>query len=108
MAAKTDSNIGTVSLPVVNSLIMGTDLPSLWALQGLFLFVVLIVCGASYQIERFYTVNMAVLTAVERGSFGAAREVIGPFQYTTTGAVNSTFSEAEKAVLDLYRLEPVS
>lgn len=52
--------------------------------------------------------NMAVLTAVERGSFGAAREVIGPFQYTTTGAVNSTFSEAEKAVLDLYRLEPVS
>ena len=30
-------------------------------LQGLFLFSVLIVCGAHYQIERFYSVNLAVL-----------------------------------------------
>nr|WP_240536170.1 glycosyltransferase family 39 protein [Bradyrhizobium cosmicum] len=55
--------IGTVALPVVTSLGMGTDLPSLWALQGLFLFVVLIVCGTRYPIERFYTVNVAVITA---------------------------------------------
>ncbi|MGJ5196255.1 MULTISPECIES: glycosyltransferase family 39 protein [unclassified Bradyrhizobium] len=54
--------IGTVGLPVINALIMGTDLPSLWALQGLFLFVVVIVCGASYPIARFHTVNIAVLT----------------------------------------------
>ncbi|MGD4018444.1 hypothetical protein QT609_22705, partial [Xanthomonas citri pv. citri] len=47
--------IGTIVLPVVTSLGMGTDLPSLWALQGLFLFVVLIVCGTRYPIERFYT-----------------------------------------------------
>ncbi|MGY3448601.1 glycosyltransferase family 39 protein [Bradyrhizobium sp. USDA 4353] len=56
--------IGTVVLPVINALVMGTDLPSLWALQGLFLFVVVIVGGASYEITRFHTVNMAVLTAV--------------------------------------------
>jgi 4-amino-4-deoxy-L-arabinose transferase-like glycosyltransferase len=55
--------IGSVGLPVVTSLVMGTDLPSLWALQGLFLFAVLVVCGASYRIERFYTVNIAVLVA---------------------------------------------
>ncbi|CCD95903.1 conserved membrane hypothetical protein [Bradyrhizobium sp. ORS 375] len=55
--------LGTIGLPVANALIMGTDLPSLWALQGLFLFAVVIVCGASYPIERFHTVNMAVLMA---------------------------------------------
>lgn len=55
--------IGTIALPVITSLIVGTDLPSLWALQGLFLFAVLVVCGASYRIERFYTVNATVLVA---------------------------------------------
>ena len=55
--------IGTIVLPVLTSLAMGTDLPSLWALQGLFLFVVLIVCGTRYPIERFYTVNVTVITA---------------------------------------------
>ncbi|KYG98844.1 membrane protein [Bradyrhizobium sp. DOA1] len=55
--------IGTIMLPVSTSLVMGTDLPSLWALQGLFLFAVLVVCGASYPIERFYTVNLTVITA---------------------------------------------
>lgn len=53
--------IGTVVLPVLTSLAMGTDLPSLWALQGLFLFVVHIVCCARYPIERFYTVNVTVI-----------------------------------------------
>ncbi|MFT4120086.1 glycosyltransferase family 39 protein [Bradyrhizobium sp.] len=55
--------IGTLVLPSITSLAMGTDLPSLWALQGLFLFVVLVVCGARYPIERFYTVNVTVITA---------------------------------------------
>ncbi|WP_369726722.1 glycosyltransferase family 39 protein [Bradyrhizobium sp. LLZ17] len=57
-------SIGTIVLPVVTSLAMGTDLPSLWALQGLFLFVVPVVCGTGYPIERFYTVNLAVVTVV--------------------------------------------
>ncbi|TQF32019.1 membrane protein [Bradyrhizobium sp. UNPA324] len=55
--------IGTIVLPVTTSLVMGTDLPSLWALQGLFLFAVLVVCGTSYPIERFYTVNLTVTVA---------------------------------------------
>jgi 4-amino-4-deoxy-L-arabinose transferase-like glycosyltransferase len=55
--------IGTTVLPVLTSLVMGTDLPSLWALQGLFLFAVLVVCGTRYPIERFYTVNVTVITA---------------------------------------------
>jgi 4-amino-4-deoxy-L-arabinose transferase-like glycosyltransferase len=55
--------IGTIVLPILTSLAMGTDLPSLWAVQGLFLFVVLMVCGARYPIERFYTVNVTLIAA---------------------------------------------
>jgi hypothetical protein len=56
-------SIGTIAFPVMTAVTLGTDLPSLWALQGLFLFAVLIVCGASYPIERFYSVNLWVLVA---------------------------------------------
>lgn len=52
--------------------------------------------------------ELAVLSAVDRSSFGAAREVIGPFQYSVSEGTNSAFSPQEKAVLDLYRLEPVT
>lgn len=55
--------IGTIVLPVLTSLVWGTDLPSLWALQGLFLFALLVVCGTSYPIERFHTVNLTVIVA---------------------------------------------
>ncbi|MGX1165006.1 4-amino-4-deoxy-L-arabinose transferase-like glycosyltransferase [Bradyrhizobium sp. USDA 372] len=55
--------IGTIVLPVLTSLVMGTDLPSLWALQGLFLFATLVVCGTSYPIERFHTVNVTMIVA---------------------------------------------
>ncbi|PIT06460.1 membrane protein [Bradyrhizobium nitroreducens] len=55
--------IGTIVLPVLTSLAMGSDLPSLWALQGLFLFVIPVICGARYPIERFYTVNVTVIVA---------------------------------------------
>ncbi|MDW4622919.1 hypothetical protein NQ259_23735, partial [Escherichia coli] len=55
--------IGTIMFPALVSLVVGTDLPSLWAVQGLFLFVVLIVCAASYPIERFYVVNLTVMVA---------------------------------------------
>ncbi|MCP3401045.1 glycosyltransferase family 39 protein [Bradyrhizobium sp. CCGB20] len=67
--------IGTIALPVMTSLAMGTDLPSLWALQGLFLFAVLVVCGTRYPIERFYTVN---LTAIAAGVALAAVLVAAP------------------------------
>jgi 4-amino-4-deoxy-L-arabinose transferase-like glycosyltransferase len=53
-------SIGTIVFPAITSVALGADMPPLWALQGLFLFVILIVCGASYPIERFYSVNLAV------------------------------------------------
>ncbi|HEX7920464.1 MAG TPA: glycosyltransferase family 39 protein [Bradyrhizobium sp.] len=55
--------IGTILFPAIVSLAIGTDLPSLWAVQGLFLFVVPIVCATSYPIERFYAVNLTVMVA---------------------------------------------
>ena len=52
--------VGTVAFPIVTAVALGTYLPSLWATQGLFLFVVLIVCGASYPVSRFHSVNTLV------------------------------------------------
>jgi Dolichyl-phosphate-mannose-protein mannosyltransferase len=54
-------SLGTIVLPIVTIVVLGSDLPSLWALQGLFLFVVPVVCGARFPIERFYSVNLAVM-----------------------------------------------
>lgn len=54
-------SVGTIVFPVITAVTLGTELPSLWGLQGLFLFGVLIVCGAKYPIERFYSVNLTVL-----------------------------------------------
>jgi 4-amino-4-deoxy-L-arabinose transferase-like glycosyltransferase len=53
--------VGTIVMPLITSVAVGTDMPSLWALQGLFLIVILIVCGARYPIQRFYTVNLLML-----------------------------------------------
>lgn len=55
---------GTILFPVLTCVLVGTDLPSLWALQGLFLFVVPVVASTSYPIERFYTVNALVMVAL--------------------------------------------
>jgi 4-amino-4-deoxy-L-arabinose transferase-like glycosyltransferase len=52
---------GTILFPAITTVTLGTDMPPIWALQGLFLFAILIVCGTSYPIERFYSVNLAVL-----------------------------------------------
>jgi hypothetical protein len=38
-------------------------MPSLWAAQGLFLPAVLIVCGASFTLERFFIVNLGTWVA---------------------------------------------
>src|SRR5713101_6737907 len=53
--------VGTIVFPVITSVGLGSDMPPIWALQGLFLLGILIVCGTSYPIERFYSVNLAVL-----------------------------------------------
>jgi len=54
-------SVGTIVFPVITAVALGTYLPSLWATQGLFLFVVPIVCGASYPVRRFHSVNTLVL-----------------------------------------------
>ncbi len=54
-------SVGTIVFPAITTVALGADMPPVWGLQGLFLFVILIVCGASYPIERFYTVNLALV-----------------------------------------------
>ncbi|NEL06841.1 hypothetical protein G3V88_24065, partial [Escherichia coli] len=53
--------IGTIVFPVLTGIVLGTDVTPLWAVQGLFLFVILVVGGARYPIERFYSVNLTVM-----------------------------------------------
>ena len=53
--------IATVVLPMIAAVGLRTYFPALWAWQGLFLFVIVVVCGAGFSIERFYPVNLAML-----------------------------------------------
>ncbi len=53
--------VGTIVFPAITSVGLGTDMPPIWGLQGLFLFVIVMVCGARGQVERFYSVNLAAL-----------------------------------------------
>ena len=52
---------GTIVFPVLVAVTIHSNLPSLWALQGLFMVVTLMVCGARFEVERLYTVNMIVM-----------------------------------------------
>jgi hypothetical protein len=54
-------SVGTILLPAAASIALGTDMPPIWGLQGLFLFAILVVCGAGYPIERVSSINLAVL-----------------------------------------------
>ena len=49
---------GTMFFPPITALAMGTDMQPIWALQGVFMLVILIVCGASYSIDRVDSVNL--------------------------------------------------
>ena len=51
-------SIGTLVFPALTSLVLRTDMPPTWALQGLFLFIILLVCGASYSIERIHSADL--------------------------------------------------
>lgn len=55
--------VGTIVFPAITTVAVGTDMPSMWALQGLFLVAILIVCGARFPVERFYTVNLTLVVA---------------------------------------------
>lgn len=53
----------------------------------------------------------AVLSFIDRSSLemGGGREAVGPFVFSTTSmSVTSAFSDAERMILDLYKLESVA
>ncbi len=63
--------VGTLIFPILTVVALRSNLPPLWAFQGLFLFIVVIVCGSGFAIERFYTVNLAVVVlGMDRRSRG--------------------------------------
>jgi MFS family permease len=53
-------SVGTIVFPIIAGIMLRSDMESIRALQGLFVFLILTVCGASYPIERICTVNLAV------------------------------------------------
>jgi hypothetical protein len=64
-------SIATIVFPAVTAVLLRSSMMVIWSVQGLFLFVILLVCGASYQIERdriaglaAFTVGAALLSAV--------------------------------------------
>jgi hypothetical protein len=80
-------SVGTIVLPMVVSVGLGSDMLSIWALQGLFLFGILVVCGASHPVERFHSVNLAVLVI---GIAAVAIVVVAPAHalYRNTNPLN--------------------
>ena len=92
--------VGTIVFPVVTTVAFGTDMPPIWGLQGLFLLVVLIVCGASFPIERFYSVNLAILVI---GMALAAVIVVAPIHaiYRNTHPLHEGRNFYRQAALEL-------
>ena len=68
-------SVGTILAPAAISIALGTGMPPVWGLQGLFLLAILIVCGARYSIERVASVNRAALVI---GITFAATFVVAP------------------------------
>lgn len=68
-------SVGTIVLPALVSALFGTDMPPLWGLQGIFLFVIVIVGGATNSIRRERTANLAAIVA---GMAAMAALVGGP------------------------------
>jgi 4-amino-4-deoxy-L-arabinose transferase-like glycosyltransferase len=95
--------VGTILLPAITAVGLGTDMSPIWALQGLFLFSILIVCGTSYRIERFYTVNLAVFVI---GLSVVAAFVVAPIHavYRNRNPLHEGRNYYEKSALELTRL----
>jgi hypothetical protein len=78
-------------------------MPPLWGLQGVFVLVVVIVCGASYQIPREMTINLAATTI---GIAGFAATVVAPLHalYRNYVPLNEGRNFYEPAVAELDHL----
>ncbi|BAM86535.1 conserved membrane hypothetical protein [Bradyrhizobium oligotrophicum S58] len=96
-------SIGTVVFPALISAIFGTDMPPLWGLQGIFLFVVVTVCGASYHVPRDMTINLAA-TTIAIAAFAAT--IVAPLHalYRNYVPLSEGRNFYEPAVAELDRL----
>jgi len=85
------------------AIVVGAHMPGVWASQGLFLFVVLLVCTTSYPIERFYTVNLIVIVA---GMALVAALIVAPVHalYRNTHPLNEGRNFYRLSALELTRL----
>jgi hypothetical protein len=95
--------IGTVVFPAITAVALGTGLPAIWGLSGLFLFVVVVVCGANYPIERFYAVNLVVMVI---GIALFATIVVAPIHalYHNTHPLGEERNFYRKSAIELTRL----
>jgi len=95
--------VGTIVFPAIAAIVVGAHMPGVWASQGLFLFVVIVVCSTSYSIERFYTVNLIVIVA---GIALVAVFVVAPLHafYRNTHPLDEGRNFYRLSALELTRL----
>jgi hypothetical protein len=96
-------SIGSVVSPALISATFGTDMPPLWGLQSVFLFVVVIVCGASYHVPREMTINLAAATI---GIAAFAATIVAPLHalYRNYVPLSEGRNFYQPAVAELDRL----
>jgi Dolichyl-phosphate-mannose-protein mannosyltransferase len=51
--------VGTIAFPAITAVALRTDMLAIWSLQGLFLFVIVMVCGTRRSLDRDACVNLA-------------------------------------------------
>lgn len=56
--------LGTLAFPVLAAIVIGTSMPALWSLQGLFLAVVIVVCASRVTDIREQTIKLATAVAL--------------------------------------------
>jgi hypothetical protein len=95
-------SISTVILPALTAALLGTDMPPLWGLQGIFLFVIPIVCAANYPAPRDLTAN---LTASTIGIAMLAACVVAPVHalYRNTHPLSEGRNFYQGAISELTR-----
>ena len=94
--------VGTIAFPAVTAVVVGANMPGIWASQGLFLFCLLAVCSTTYPIERFYSVNLIVIVA---GIALVAALVVAPLHayYRNTHPLNEGRNFYRLSVIELTR-----
>ncbi|MBN9600726.1 MAG: glycosyltransferase family 39 protein [Afipia sp.] len=91
--------VGSVIVPAATALALGTSLPAMWHLQGLFPAVVVAVCAARVSLQRRDAVNFAAVMAVL--SLGALLAAPLHALYRNTNAFKENRNFARPAALAL-------